>query len=159
MKVAGDRRSKQNHALNIRSARLAHARYELVNDFHRVHRILACYQLPPAPPPPVLPPPNPPKPPPPPNPPPPPPSLQPPPPPQPPRPPKTFEKRSQKRMLRSGVKRTIRKMMRRRTIPPNEICGRGCTRWVGARGCGCVSWTPASDAITSATRMVTSSSA
>src|SRR5262249_9828326 len=103
------------------------------------------------PPPPKPPPPPPPQPPPP---------VHPPPPPNPPRPPKVLENKIQNNRLRRGVNRRIRNMKISRMIPPNDIPRPlRSTGPLGARGCAFVSCTPASDAITSATRLVTSSKA
>src|SRR5579872_492730 len=133
MKATGHGRAEQNDGFDIRSTGLAEPLHKFLNFVFRNHTHPQFYQLLLAPPPPELPPPKPPKPPPPPPPPPKPPK---PPPPKPPRPPKTFEKRIQKRRLRSGVKRTISMTMMIRTMPPSDRppCGLRSLSEVGARG-------------------------
>src|SRR5580700_9182685 len=117
MKIFRDRRSKQDHALQICSSRLPQAADKIVNDLFGNH-LCPRYQLPLDPPPPdIPPPPNPPKPPPPP----PPPNPPPPQPPRDPPPPNIPEKRIQKSTLRSGVNRITSMTIISRITPPADM--------------------------------------
>ena len=135
MKISGDRRAEEDHALQVRSRCFSRSLFTnstilrvpiaFRKPSESVIASLACYQLLLAPPPPELPPPNPPNPPPPPN-----------------RPlrtrrqsdhgpatPNIPENSIQNRMPRRGVKRTIRTTIISRRMPPAEIPCRGCPRF------------------------------
>src|SRR5207245_4488199 len=148
--------SVEDHALEVRARGLLKPNNKIIYLLLGNHIVLVChcYQLPLAPPPPELPPPNPPKPPPPPP--------KPPPPPQPPPlphpPPRLPSKSHQKTNRRKGVKSTIRIIMMIQRM--READGRGDgSSWTGASGRAPVNSTPASFAMTSATREVISRSA